>query len=233
MTDEAQLEGRYRRLLACYPRAFRAEHEEEMLAVLMAAARGGRRWPGLADLVNLILNALLIRARPHASRSTPTVYWAVRLMALGAALELVALVTVVVTQRDLTTAIARHYPAMPAAHVHHLVNAQVLKVAVGAPIAGGVWLWLAWSNDRGRGWARGLLGALFGLTSLSLLVAIGQHAVTLAPADVAAGGAVWLVALGALALIISPPSDGHYRRQRSAGHSQSARPAVPADASCS
>jgi len=67
MTDQAQLEQRYRRLLACYPRAFRAEHEEEMLVVLMADARGGRRWPGLADLVNLILNALLMRARPHAS----------------------------------------------------------------------------------------------------------------------------------------------------------------------
>jgi hypothetical protein len=31
MNDLEQLERRYRRLLACYPRHFRREHEEEML----------------------------------------------------------------------------------------------------------------------------------------------------------------------------------------------------------
>jgi hypothetical protein len=68
MTDQSPLERRYRRWLALYPQSFRAEHEEEMVAVLMQAAdpdqsrptageaadlaahglrrRGGRRFPG-------------------------------------------------------------------------------------------------------------------------------------------------------------------------------------------
>ncbi len=208
MNDQTRLERRYRRLLAWYPRAFRDEHEEEILAVLMAAARSRPSAPPPADSVNLITNALLMRARPRAPRSTPTVFWAVRLMVLGAALELVALVTVALTRGDLVATIARRYPAMPAAHVAHVVSAQVLGIAVGAPIAAALWLWLAWSSDRGHGWARGLAGALFGLTSVSLLAALGRGAVTLAPADVIAGGALWLVALGALGLILSPrPAD--------------------------
>jgi hypothetical protein len=123
MTDRARLEQRYRRLLKCYPRACRVERQEEMLGVLMACARDGRRWPGRTDSVNLIANALLMRVRFHAPRSIPTVFWAVRLMALGAVLELASLVTVVATRSDLAAAVARHYPAMPVAHVHHLVNA--------------------------------------------------------------------------------------------------------------
>ncbi len=230
MTDHERLERRYRRLLRCYPRAFRREHEDEMLVVLMAGGRTGRRRPGAADSANLIINALLMRVRLRAPRSTPTVFWAVRLMALGALLELAALVTVVATRGDLTAAIAGHYPVMHAAHIHQLVSAQVLKIAIGAPVASGVWLWLVWANDRGYGWARGLLAALFGLTSLSLLAAVGQRAVTLAPADVIIGAALWVVALVALALILSPPSDRHYHQRGDAGRSRNARPALPAGA---
>jgi hypothetical protein len=63
MTDPTSLERRYRRLLACYPRAFRREHTEEMLAVLMAGARQGRR-PGLAESADLIRSAAKMRLRP-------------------------------------------------------------------------------------------------------------------------------------------------------------------------
>jgi hypothetical protein len=63
------LERRYRRLLACYPWAYRQEHEEEMLGVLLAGA-GGRRRPGLRDSADLILGGVRIRAR-YAARSFP------------------------------------------------------------------------------------------------------------------------------------------------------------------
>ena len=48
MTGQASLERGYRRLLACYPRSFRGESEQEILAVLIASAReasSGRGWP--------------------------------------------------------------------------------------------------------------------------------------------------------------------------------------------
>jgi hypothetical protein len=222
VTSQAQLERRYRRLLTCYPRAFREEHAEEMLVVLMAGARSGRRRPGPTDSVNLVANALLMRLRPRAPRSIPTVFWAVRLMALGALLELGAVATVLATRGDLSTTITRHFPAYSAAHVQTLVHGHVLSVAIGAPIAAVVWLWLAWANGRGHQWARGLFAVLFGLTTLSLLVAIGQHAVTLAPADVIAGATLWLVALVALGLIASPRSERHYRRRGHAGRARGA-----------
>jgi hypothetical protein len=54
MSERALLEGRLRRVLACYPRPFRREHEEEILAVLMAGVEDGRRragWAASADLI--------------------------------------------------------------------------------------------------------------------------------------------------------------------------------------
>jgi hypothetical protein len=59
----AELERRYRRLLAWYPRAHRREHTEEMLAVLMACARPDQQHPGLAETADLIWSAVRMRLR--------------------------------------------------------------------------------------------------------------------------------------------------------------------------
>jgi hypothetical protein len=231
MTSDRELERRYRRLLGCYPRAFRARHEQEMLVVLMACARNGQRRPGLADSANLIANALLIRVRPGAPRSRPTVFWAVRLMALAAVLELGALATVLGTRSDLSSAIVRHFPSYSAAHVHALVSGHVLSIVIGAPIAAVAWLWLAWANGRGRRWARPLLGALFALNSLSLFAAFGQQAQTYAPADLIVGSVLWTVGLVALGLTLSPPSEGYYGPGRDADGRSSDGPMMPIRAS--
>ena len=57
--ERAALERRYRRLLRCYPSGQR----EEMLGVLLAAARPGQRAPGARQTVNLVACGLAIRAR--------------------------------------------------------------------------------------------------------------------------------------------------------------------------
>lgn len=57
--ERAALERRYRRLLRCYPPGQR----EEMLGVLLAAARPGQRSPGARPTVNLVACGLVIRAR--------------------------------------------------------------------------------------------------------------------------------------------------------------------------
>jgi hypothetical protein len=213
MTDATHLERRYRRLLAWYPKAFRREHEDEMLVVLMAGARNGRRRPGLADSADLIRNATWMRVRPWAKRPAPTVVWALRLMVLAAALELVALATVVGTQASLRAVIIARFPHFTAAQWQAEVHAHILPVEIGAPIAAVVWLALAWANGRGYGWARGLLVGLFGFTSLSLLAAFAQHAATYAPADLIAGCALWLIGLLTLLLIFNPRSDPHYHQR--------------------
>ncbi|HEY4917954.1 MAG TPA: hypothetical protein VIH92_13660 [Solirubrobacteraceae bacterium] len=63
MSDDPRLERRYRRLLRCYPAAFRREHEQEMLAVLMAGTTQGQRWPRAAEVVDLLASATSTRLR--------------------------------------------------------------------------------------------------------------------------------------------------------------------------
>ncbi|GIG85714.1 hypothetical protein [Plantactinospora endophytica] len=57
----AELERRYRRLLAWYPWEHRRAYEEEMLGVLLADSRPGQRWPAPGDAANLALTALRAR----------------------------------------------------------------------------------------------------------------------------------------------------------------------------
>jgi hypothetical protein len=73
MTDSPGLERGYRRLLACYPRAFRREHAEEVLAVLMASAPEGQKRPRPAESADVFWSALKMRLRGPgpASESRP------------------------------------------------------------------------------------------------------------------------------------------------------------------
>lgn len=63
MTDAADLERRYRRLLKFFPARYRREHEQEILSVLMAGATEGQRRPGLADSADLVMSAIFMRWR--------------------------------------------------------------------------------------------------------------------------------------------------------------------------
>jgi hypothetical protein len=70
MIDLGPLERRYRRLLALYPKTFRAEHEQEMLTVLMDGARDGQELPRPGEAVDLVRGALLMRLRRTRVPST-------------------------------------------------------------------------------------------------------------------------------------------------------------------
>src|SRR5262249_12251100 len=61
-TERVALERQYLRLLRCYPPSHREVHGEEMLGVLLDAARPGQRTPGLRQTVNLAACGLMIRA---------------------------------------------------------------------------------------------------------------------------------------------------------------------------
>lgn len=69
MNNDPDLERRYRRLLACYPAVFRREHEQEVLSVLMAAARDGQRWPRMAEVADLLRSAASMRLRTRLRSS--------------------------------------------------------------------------------------------------------------------------------------------------------------------
>jgi hypothetical protein len=65
----AGLEIRYRRLLRWYPAEHRAVHQEEMLGVLMADTKPGRKGPSLAESADLLFGAARIRLRPGLALS--------------------------------------------------------------------------------------------------------------------------------------------------------------------
>jgi hypothetical protein len=208
MSNSADLERGYRHVLACYPKAFRQENEEEILGVLMDTAEEGQQRVGLAEAAALVRGALRMRLRPGPGRPPRTVLAAVRLMCIGATVELAALVTMMATAGSLKAAVLARDPAQ----VHTALLILTTK-EVFAPIGIALWLWLAWANGRGHDWARLIFTWFFGVLTVALLAALVQHAVVYAPADLAALTALWLVALTSMVLIFSKASWPYYRQQ--------------------
>jgi hypothetical protein len=205
MTDQAELERAYRRLLAWYPRAFRQENEQEILAVLMACARDGQRRPGLAESANLIKSGLSLRLRPSVPRSARTVRAAVRLMYAGAAVTTLSLITSI---------IALPFIGHGAAVLRLAGRSQPFWLAITVGIAGvlagiALWLWMARANSLGRNWARVLSTVLLALATLEL--------VSFSEAPALLGlifwGPAWLVGLAAVWLLWRPDSRAFFQPQ--------------------
>lgn len=84
------LERRCRTLLRAYPRWYRRQRGEEMLATLLEASQPGQSWPSARDARALILGGLRVRAAQNQRLTTGA---NLRLAAqLGAALTLLLLV---------------------------------------------------------------------------------------------------------------------------------------------
>jgi hypothetical protein len=189
MSDSAGLERRYRRLLACYPRAFRHEHEQEILSVLMAGAGDGQQRPRPGEAADLIRSAIWIRLRPGVPRSQPTVFWAVRLMYICAALKLLGV------------------PILPATP-----GSSAYPLDIG--ISWGVFALLAWANGRGHNWARVLFAVWVGFHTLALFYDVAHVSASSAPGwTVIASVVFWLVEFSAVVLILSKQSGPYYRHK--------------------
>ena len=210
MTDHADLERRYRRLLGWYPRAFRQQNGQEILAVLMAGAPDGQRRPGPAESADLIRSGLWMRLRPGVPRSAPTVRAAVRVMYAGAAVSTVNLVILL--------AFIDYVKAYHSVLGHQLTTAQVsqldspfvtlLVVSGLVPIA--LWLWMARENGQGRNWARSVSTVLFGLATLDLIGVFSEPKTAL---SLIFPVLTWVVGLGAIWLLWRPESTAFFKPQ--------------------
>jgi hypothetical protein len=92
-----------------------------------------------------------------------------------------------------------------------------VSAMVGCPIAIGLWVWLASANGKGKDWARMLSGACFGVSTLTVLGLLAQHAATIAPADVIAAAVVWAIGLASVVLIFTPAAGRYYRPELARG----------------
>jgi len=222
MTDQADLERGYRRLLAWYPPEFRRENGQEILAVLMAGARDGQRRPGLAESADLIRSGLWMRLRPRVPRSARTVQAAVRLMCAGAAIsaaELVTVLAVIIANIRVATHGGPFFGRDPATHKPLVITVWIVFGLVGVFL----WLWMARANGQGRNWARIVSTVLFVLATLELGGAFtrpvsyaGFGVTVLYYGSIVLSVAGWLVGGAAVWLLWRPASDVFFKPPGSA-----------------
>jgi hypothetical protein len=209
MSYSPELERGYRRLLACYPRAFRRENADEIIGVLLATASEDQRRVGLAESADLIRGALRMRLRP-AGRPPQAVRGAIRLMCAGAAASLAALITTVLTTGSVRSAILARDPGFTAAQWHGVL-VQINVAEWCAPLGIALWLWLAWANGRGRDWARFAFGAWFIVIGLAMLGRLAEGSAIYASADFTVGTVELLLAATATVLLFTGESWAYYR----------------------
>jgi hypothetical protein len=205
MSESASLERGYRRLLRWYPRWFRRDNEEEILAVLLACAQDGQTRPSLEAAVDLLKGAARMRLRPRPGEPR-TVYAAVLVMCTGAFAQLGTLLTIMATAASVKSAVVRVYPIAVNGTAVHLVFDEVASLPVMA-----LWLWLAWANSRAKDAARIVLIVFLVLITLDMIGSLSQEATTFAPADMVAGTVLWAIALASVVLIFTPPSNRYFR----------------------
>jgi len=204
MSDSPRLERDYRRLVALFPRAFRRESDEEILAVLMATAREGQRRAGFAESADLIKGALRVHRGPPLPR---TLLIAVRLTYAGAATELAVVIILLVTLASLTSATIRAYPEFSLAEWHAVLFAHLPAVEVGAPVLLGLWVWLACANARGHRTARVAFRLVYVIIILGIAAEADAGIPVYGEGGLIATGVLLFIQLAANALIFYPSKD--------------------------
>jgi hypothetical protein len=151
------------------------------------------------------------KSSPPPARSQPpaSVRAAVKLMFVGAGLEVVALLVAVTTVSTLKSALLKANRNYTAAQLHNVAAARTTALVLGALITIALWLWMAWANDRGRRWARIVAAVLFTINTLDLLLSIDVvHAI----GTVIIGAVIWVVGLAAIVLLFRKESAPFYRQ---------------------
>jgi hypothetical protein len=202
MTGAADLERACRRWLRWYPKAFRREYEGEILGVLMAGAREGRRSPAPMECLDLVRSAMRVRLRSHLPRSDRTGYATVRLMYLGAMLDLAVAFTIAATVGEVKAHVVGQDPGLTDTEWQAIVSGQLEPKALAAGVAVGCWLAMAWAFGRGHRWARIAFVIFFGLNTVSLFDGLARGSAVYARTDLAIGLVLWCDELAVLALIL-------------------------------
>lgn len=133
---------------------------------------------------------------------------AVRLMLAGGALALIGVIITVSFSGRIKTAVTNsavtqnrtlvHEGKTPltAAQIHSLANATVGLLIAGGIIGVLLWLWMAWANNRGSGWARIVATVLFALNTIAFVLEVGRASVSII--TIALG---WLIGVAAIVLL--------------------------------
>lgn len=210
MSDSTELERGYRRLVACYPRSFRRENEEEIVTVLLATAQEGQRRPGIAESADLIRGA--IRMRMGLSRTPRTLLNAARLMYLGAIAELGVVIVLWLTEGSIRAAVSHRYPQLTATQLDGLNGLFTFELAVGSLVVL-LWIFMAWATGKGSQLARIAAVFCFSLSTLGIIVDASTGSPQFAPAAFTCACLLWLIGLAAIVNLFRKQSRVYYERQ--------------------
>ncbi|MFC4590268.1 hypothetical protein [Sphaerisporangium corydalis] len=202
--EAADLESRYRSWLRWYPRSYRRAHESEILEVLLAGAREGRRRPEPMECLDLVRGGLHARMRPTVPSRDRSAWAAIKLMYLSAAAELATAVVVLATTGDVRSAIVMGDPGYTAARWRAELTGSFAPLVTGAVLAACLCLCLAWVIGRGHRWARAAFALVAGVNLASLLHGLAGGSAVYAQADLFAGITLCLVQLAAVAHLLHP-----------------------------
>lgn len=169
---QVSLEDRYRRLLAWYPKAHRALHEEEMLAVLLAAAAPGRDRPSAREAFDLLRGGSAIRLR-RAVGSVSRRHWRAA-YSLAALLAPIWLLVIQVGR-------AAAYAAHPLGTAFSAPRSALHTLAIALPYA--LIAFLAWRNRR-----KAAAAAAWGWTMLYAVLVASPPDLGLSPVYVMGDG---------------------------------------------
>ena len=211
MSTQDDLERRYLHWLRAYPRQFRRERGGELLAVLMAGASDARRRPQLVEVLDLVAGGVRMRLRVGLPASARTLLFAVRCLVLAGLLDLVAAYVELASTPEVKANLLARYPGFSPIQWHELAGGVLRPDAIALVVSSAILVWLGWANGRRHRWARVVLLATFGLSTVGLLSALGSGAALFAPADLAASGASWAAQLAAVVFLIHPASSLQFR----------------------
>jgi len=134
----------------------------------------------------------------------PSLYNAVRLMYYGAVVAFLGTIfTIVIRSKiktDVFNAVRKNNRSSGGgytiAQLHTVANITFWALAVAGLISVLLWLWMAWANNRGSGWARIAASVLFALITIEAIVSHSRASVSIYVILLE-----WLIGLAAVLLL--------------------------------
>lgn len=156
-------------------------------------------------------------AQPPAAVSRPaSIATAVKLMYVGAGLSLVGVLTTALQQSTIRAAVEKASRSSSTPLTTTQIDAAVTVAVAAAVIIGlvgaALWLWMAAANGKGRSWARIVATVFYGLSVLSTLSSLAQHA----PALSLTVSLITLVLGGYIIYLLFRPESSRYYAAQSA-----------------
>jgi hypothetical protein len=117
---------------------------------------------------------------PSRPPQPPSIRTAVRLMQAGAALSVVSLVITLATVSSLKShlrdQLAKSDTSLTTSEFNTTYHVVVASAVVSSLVAIALWLWMAWKNGQGRGWARFVATVLgvINLLSSTYTISVGH-----------------------------------------------------------